>query len=122
VTPTDDTTVVGAGDGRVVVRSDRHLDTGEHRERATLTLAVDGSSGTADPVVAEQAMRPRFQGLRNTLGYVGDDALADRAGTSDYRVVLRTDDRTAQQVLGYDGDSRRLSFGGQRYELTTTRS
>lgn len=102
------------GDGRVTVTSSR-WDDGAHPPSATLTLRrVDGADRT---VIPEQVMRRRYRGLRNTLAFVGTDG--ERAADE---VVLRTDERVAERVVGYEDDSRRFRFDGRAYEATISRT
>lgn len=114
VVPTDDATVVGAEDGTVTVRSERHGD----GRPATLTVAR--ASGDADRVIPEQVLRERFRGLRNSLPYF--DRSAPRGDGRVERVRLRTDERTAGRVVRRGGGGEtarfRFRFDGATYEAT----
>jgi hypothetical protein len=104
VTPTDDVSAERDGD-RVTVDSPR--PTREEREPVTLTVSrADGADRT---VIAEQVMRRRFRGLRNTLSFF-------EAGVE--RVALHTDDTVAEQAVGYDRSTTRFTFRGDAYEAT----
>lgn len=102
VTPTDDVDASSAGD-RVVVESPRPER--ETRDPAVLTvLRADGAKQT---LIAEQVMRRRFRGLRNTLSFFEPGVEA---------VELHTDDRVAEQVVGYDQERFRFTFREDAFE------
>jgi len=114
VTPVDGVSTVRDGD-TVTVTTGRHGD-GEQPPDATFSLARADSAG--ERVIAEQMMTSgRFAtyegGLRNALPFLTD-------GVS--RVVVETDERTVDGVLGYDTNSRRFRFRGQAYEVVRGRS
>lgn len=117
VTPTPDVTAERL-DGTVSVSSPRPTD--EYAEPATLSVtradgAEDPEAGEASEptsLIAEQLFRPRYRALRNALPFFEDGV---------ERVVLHTDDRTAEDVVGHDADVRRVRFEGQSYEARIDR-
>lgn len=112
IEPTDDATAERA-DGRVTVTTSRWRDD-ERPPSATLTLRRVDDADRA--IIREQVMRRRYRGLRNTLAYVETDV-----GREADEVVLRTDERVAEQVVGYEDDSIRFRFDGRAYEATISR-
>lgn len=110
VVPTDDATATRDG-STVEVR----WPTRPELPRATLTVErLDDDAADADRFIAEQVMRARNDGLRNTLAFV-------ESGVD--RVVLRTDRNTvsrASGASGYEPATRRIRFEGEAYELTST--
>ncbi|WP_128904875.1 hypothetical protein [Halorubrum amylolyticum] len=75
-------------------------------DRAILTLE---RAQTADrAIIAEQVMRRRNRGYRNLLVFV-DEAVE--------RVVLRTDERTADWIVD-DAETTRFRYGDQAYRVT----
>jgi len=112
VVPTDD--VTSEREGGTVTATGQPWEAApdaEHRSRVQLVLERTAGDGTEPEraFIAEQVMRRRFCGLRNTLAFDGPDL---------DRVVLRTDDRTAGQAVGYDGGSLTFRYDGQTYVLT----
>ena len=101
---------------RTVTVTASKWDDGEHPPSATLTVTRVDDAPNAKPVVPEQVMRRRYRGLRNTLAFVG--AGAERQPE---KVVLRTDEHVAENVVGYERDSRRFRFEGEAYEATISR-
>jgi len=108
VVPTDDVTSERA-DGTVTATSDRWRNAPDDEHRSRRHLVVEPTTEADQRLIAEQVMRQRFRGLRNTLAFVGPDV---------ERVVLRTDDRVADDVTGYDQGSRSFEFEGQAYIAT----
>ncbi|EMA22362.1 hypothetical protein [Haloarcula argentinensis] len=114
VTPTDGVSTARDGD-TITVTTGRHGD-GEHPADATFSLTRTDSA--SERVIAEQVMASgRFAtyegGLRNALPFLTD-------GVS--RVVVETDERAVDGVLGYDSNSRRFRFRGQAYEVARGRN
>ncbi|NLV07579.1 hypothetical protein GOC83_15705 [Haloarcula rubripromontorii] len=114
VTPTDGVSTARDGD-TVTVTTGRHGD-GARSADATFSLTRTDSAG--EQVLAEQVMASgRFAtsdgGLRNALPFLTDDVS---------RVVVDTDERAVDGVLGYDSNSRRFQFRGQAYEATRGRA
>lgn len=81
--------------------------------RATLVVDTLGTEvGAAETLVAEQVMRRRNRGLRNTLPYF-------EPGVTQVR--LRTDRNTvssATEASGYESSTVRFTFRGQAFEAT----
>lgn len=94
-------------DGTVTVTSPRWSAGAD--DAATLTLTRADSA--AETLVREQVMRRRYRGLRNTLPFV-------EAGVE--AVVLRTGEHVAQQLVGYESQTRRFRIDGRAYELTVS--
>ncbi|WP_058992694.1 hypothetical protein [Haloarcula sp. CBA1127] len=114
VTPTDGVSTARDGDTLTVTTS-RHGD-GEHPADATFSLTR--TSSASERVIAEQVMASgRFAtyegGLRNALPFLTDDVR---------HVVVRTDERAVDGVLGYDSNSRRFRFRGQAYKTARGRN
>jgi hypothetical protein len=112
VVPTDD--VASDREGGTVTATGERWETApdaEHRSRVQLVLERTAGEGDEPErtFIAEQVMRQRFRGLQNTLAFDGSDV---------DRVVLRTDDRTADRAIGYDGGSLPFRYDGRTYLLT----
>jgi len=110
VTPTDGVSTARDGD-TVTVTTGRHGD-GEQPPDAAFSLTRADSAG--ERVIAEQVMTTgRFVtyegGLRNALPFLTDGVR---------RVVVETDERAVDGVLGYDTNSRQFWFRGRAYEVT----
>lgn len=102
--PTEDVTSSREG-ATVTVTSPRYSETDETTQQATLTLTrVDTADET---MIAEQVMRDRYRGLRNTLSFFDSDV---------EKVVLRTDEHVADRSTGQEGQTLRFRFRGQGYE------
>ena len=106
--PTEDVTVERSN-GTITVTSPRWEDD-EEPPSATLTVT---RTETADrTLIPEQVMtarssgmqHTRFQGLRNPLPYFDDDV---------NEVVLRTDERVAESIVGHDSDVLRVRVAPQ---------
>jgi len=108
VVPTDDVTSERSN-GTVTATSDRWRNAPDDEHRSRRQLVLESTAAAEQRYIAEQVMRRRFRGLRNTLAFVGSDV---------ERVVLRTDDRVADDVTGYDQGSRSFEFEGQAYTVT----
>lgn len=114
VIPTEDVSTARDGD-TVTVTTDRHGD-GKRPADATFSLTRADSAG--ERIIAEQVMtRGRFApsdgGLRNALPFLTDEV---------NRIVVETDERAVDGVLGYDSSSRRFRFRGQAYEAVRGRN
>ena len=108
VTPTAGVSTTRTGD-TVTVTTSRHGD-GEGTADASFSLTRTDSAD--ERVIAEQVMASgRFAagdgGLRNAVPFLTGDVR---------RVVVETDARAVDGVLGYDAASRRFRFRGQAYE------
>ena len=79
---------------------------------SVLAAALTRADSADRTLIAEQVMRERYRGLRNLLAYVEDGVERDPE-----TVVLRTDERTAQRVVGHDAERTRFGFDGQTYEV-----
>jgi hypothetical protein len=108
VVPTDDVTSERAN-GTVTATSDRWRNAPDDEHRSRRQLVVEPTAEADQRLIAEQVMRRRFRGLRNTLAFVESDV---------ERVVLRTDDRVADDVTGHDQGSRSFEFEGKAYTVT----
>jgi hypothetical protein len=108
VVPTDDVTSERT-DGQVTVTDDGWRTAPDAEHRSQVHLVLERVSDADRRVIAEQVMRRRRRGLRNTLAFAAADI---------ERVVLRTDDRTADRAVGYDNGAATFAFGGQAYRLT----
>ncbi|PSQ38232.1 hypothetical protein BRD13_07350 [Halobacteriales archaeon SW_5_70_135] len=112
VVPTEDATGEREDD-MVTVTSGRWRAAPDEEGRARRRLVLERVDRADRTLIAEQVMRRRFRGLRNTLAFaVTADAIADVD-----RVVLRADDAVVDRVLGYDADRRRVRFDGRAYAL-----
>lgn len=108
VVPTEDVTAERS-DGTVTVTT-RRREGGEDASPATLTVT---RADRADRrLIPEQAMRRRFRALRNALAFF-------EPGVEE--VVVRTDERSAERVVGYEEDRRRFRVGEQAYEARVER-
>lgn len=105
LSPTGD--VSASREGATVTVTSPEYDDGEHPPSAT--LSVSRADSTAQVVLAEQVMRRRNRGLRNTLAFFGDGV---------EEVLLRTDEHVVDRTLG-DDETRRFRFRGQAYEAKT---
>jgi hypothetical protein len=103
VVPTEDVSADRDG-ARVDVDSPRPTRDG----RDPVTVVVSRADGADRTVVAEQVMRRRYRGLRNTLPFF-------ESGVDE--VALHTDDTVAEQAVGYDRSSTRFRFRGDAYEV-----
>jgi len=110
IEPTEGTTAERDGDV-VTVTSDRHGDD-EHPDDASFTLErADGAAKFAvERLIAEQVMGEQRLGppggLRNALPFLDQDV---------ERVVVRTDERIRERVLGEDGSERQFRLRGATY-------
>ncbi len=95
IVPTADVSSERA-EGTVTVTDPRWED-GEAPASSTLTVTRVSTAPTT--VIPEQVMRHRFEGLRNTIAFFEEGV---------EKVVLRTDERIAERVVGYDNDARRF--------------
>lgn len=95
IVPTED--VVSQRDDGLITVTDPRWEDGE--DPASATLTVTRVSAAPITVIPEQVMRNRFQGLRNTIAFFEDGIET---------VILRTDERIADRVVGYDNDARRF--------------
>jgi len=95
---------------RVTVTTSRPEKGDEHASPATLT--VRRADNADETVIVEQLYRRRYRGLRNALAFF-DDGVEE--------VVLQTDERTAERVVGYDGDVARVRYDGRNYEARIDR-
>ena len=109
VEATDDLRVDRA-DGVVTATSDRWRTAPDAENRARVHLVLERTETADRRLIAEQLMRDRFRGLRNIVAFADPDA---------DRVILRTDDRTADRAVGYDADaSARFRYDDARYVVT----
>ncbi len=106
VVPTDD--AAGERSGSTVTVTTGRWEDGEDPPSAVLsvTRASASNSGDAKRIIPEQVMRPRNRGLRNSLAFF-------ESGVE--KVVLRTDERVVEGVVGYESDSVRFVFEGEVY-------
>ncbi len=108
VVPTEDITTTR--DGATVTATSKRWRTApdsEHRSRVSLVLEPGADADRQ--LIAEQVMRRRYRGYRNTLAFTGLDI---------DRVVLRTDDRTADWTVGYDTEATQFQYDGRSYRIT----
>lgn len=112
VTPTDDVTT--ARDGETVTVTSSRWGDGTEPPNAMLVVEDTGGDavGAATEFIPEQVMRPHNRALRNTLAFFGEGV---------GRVVLRTDERTAERVLG-DGEPMHFGYQGSVYDATIERA
>jgi hypothetical protein len=108
VVPTDDVTTE-RDSGTVTATSDRWQSAPDTESRSRTHLVLERVDTADRQLIAEQVMRRRNRGYRNTLAFVAPDV---------ERVVLRTDDRTADWTVGYDDGTSRLQYEGQAYRIT----
>jgi hypothetical protein len=108
VVPTDDVTAQRDGD-TVTVTSEHWRTAPDAEGRSRVSLVLETVGDTDRRLVAEQVMRRRYRGYRNTLAFVTSDVA---------RVVLRTDDRTADWTVGYDDGTTRFQYEEQAYRIT----
>ncbi|MDX1746797.1 MAG: hypothetical protein R3324_12730, partial [Halobacteriales archaeon] len=118
ITPTDDITAEHSN-GTVTVTSPLWEDD-EHPPSATLT--VTRTDAATQRLIAEQVMttrdvgssHARFRGLRNTISFLDDGVET---------VVLRTDERVAENSVGYDSVVReyRIPSLNQAYRVEIDR-
>lgn len=108
IVPTADTTVERDGD-RVTVTSARWdaATKDDHQEQVRLRLTRTDSAELT--LIREQVMQRRYRALRNTFALL-DDSVEE--------VVLRTNDRVADRVTGYDSQRASFRLDGEAYELT----
>lgn len=111
VAPTNDVTAERQ-DGSVTATSQRWQTAPDEDHRSRVHLVLERKADAEQTFIAEQVMRRWFRGLRNTLAFVAPDI---------ERVVLRTDDRIADRVLGYDDGTLRFWYDGQAYVLSMSR-
>ena len=104
VVPTEHATV-RRENGVVTVTSEEWQAAADEETAERARLVVEPTDAADRRVLAEQAMRDRRQGLRNTLAFAPD---ADR-------VVLRTRDAIADGVVGHGSQTTRLRFRGEPY-------
>ncbi|WP_256393142.1 YgdI/YgdR family lipoprotein [Natronoarchaeum rubrum] len=106
--PTADATAETSG--TTVTVTTARPEEGEHASPATLTATrTDDAEST---VITEQLYRQRYRGLRNVLAFFDDGV---------DRVVVHTDERTAERVVGYDSDVARVGYDGESYEAQVDR-
>jgi hypothetical protein len=110
IVPTDGVTA-DREDGTVTVTGEawRAAPDSEHRSRVQLVLERADEAGRT--FIAEQVMRRRFRGLRNALAFAAPDV---------DRVLLRTDDQTADRAIGYDDDELRFRYDEQSHVIRKT--
>lgn len=109
VVATDDASAERAGD-TVTVATGRWED-GEDPPSAVLSVrrvesTPDAGGGEPKLLIPEQVMRPRNRGLRNSLAFF-------EPGVE--KVVLRTDERVVEGVVGYESERVRFRFEGREY-------
>lgn len=110
IVPTDG--VASERDGSTVVVTTPEYGDGEHSPDATFTVTrTDAEADTT--LIREQVMRRRHRGLRNALAFFEE---------GDEVVVVRTDEHTAENVVGYDADVKRFAVEGTTYEVRIERS
>jgi hypothetical protein len=108
VIPTDDVTT--ERDTRTVTAtSDRWRDAPDTEGRSRTHLVLERASTADRRLITEQVMRRRNRGYRNTLAFAASDV---------ERVVLRTDDRTADRTVGYEDGTAQFRYGSQAYRIT----
>lgn len=108
VVPTANVTIERGG-GQVTVTSQRWRTATDDEHRSRVHLVLERAADAERTLIAEQVMRRRFRGLRNTLAFMDPDV---------ERVVLRTDDRTADRAVGYEDGTARFRYDGRAYVLT----
>lgn len=108
VVPTDDITTQRDG-GTVTATSDRWRTAPDSEDRSRVSLVLEPVGDADRRLIAEQVMRRRYRGYRNTLTFVASDV---------ERVVLRTDDRTADWTVGYDDGTALFRYDEQAYRIT----
>lgn len=109
VVPTAD--VTATRDGTTVrverTRATEHDDESAEGETSA-TLVLERVADADRRLIAEQVMRDRFRGLRNTLAFAEE-------GVETVRLETRTD--VARRSLGYDTDPTRFRFESSAFEL-----
>lgn len=112
IVPTDDV-IATRSNGTVTATAKpwRTAPDDEHRSRAELVL--EPAETAERTVIAEQVMRRRRRGFRNTLAFADQDV---------ERVVLRTDDQAADRALGYGDGQSRFRFDGDTFVLARATS
>lgn len=106
IVPTEGVTSSRSG-STVTVTSPRYED---DADPPSATLTLTRAEDADHEQIPEQVMRRRYRGLRNTFAFMTDDVET---------VVLRTDERVAQQVVGYEHDTRRFRLLGHGdYEVS----
>ena len=108
VVPTDDVTTQ-RDSGTVTATSDRWRTAPDSEGRSRVSLVLEPVGNANRRLIAEQVMRRRYRGYRNTLAFVASDV---------ERVVLRTDDRTADWTAGYDDGTAQFRYEEQAYRIT----
>jgi hypothetical protein len=108
VVPTDDVTTQRDGE-TVTATSERWRTAPDAEGHSRVSLALETVGDADRRLIAEQVMRRRDRGYRNTLAFVTADVA---------RVVLRTDDRTADRTVGYDDGTTRFEYEEQAYRIT----
>ncbi len=105
-----------ARDGDTVTVTTSRYDDG--KQPADATFSLTRTDNASERVITEQLMASgQFAmsggGLRNALPFCTDEVS---------RVVVDTDERAVDGVLGYDTSRQRFRFRGQAYEVTRGRS
>lgn len=110
VVATGDVTTAREG-STVTATSDRWRRSEAEEGTGRAELVLERATDSDRRLVAEQVMRDRFRGYRNTLAFARPDV---------DRVVLRTDDRVADRVVGFDEEASpaRFRFDGTDYVLS----
>lgn len=108
VVPTDDVTTERT-DGSLTATTANWRTAPEAEHRSRVSVVLERAQAADRRLIAEQAMRQRNRGYRNTLAFMEPDI---------DRVVLRTDDRIADRAVGYDDGATRFQYEGQAYRLT----
>jgi hypothetical protein len=108
VVPNDDVTAQRDGE-TVTATSERWRSDPDSEGRSRVSLVLETTGDADRRLIAEQVMRRRYRGYRNTLAFVTADV---------DRVVLRTDDRTADWTVGYDDGITRFQYDEQAYRIT----
>lgn len=108
VVPTDDATTERTG-GSIQVTTDKWRNAPESDYRSQSSVVLERAEMADRRLIAEQVMRRRNRGYRNSLPFLGPDV---------DEVVLRTDDGVANDVLGHEDETTRFQYDGQAYRIT----
>lgn len=112
VVPTRDVTTERDG-ATLTATSDRWRRAPDEQGAERAKLVLEGADAADRRLIAEEVMRERFRGYRNTLAFAGPDVDT---------VVLRTDDRVVSRSVGGDGTPRTVRFDGTAYTVSARRS
>lgn len=108
VVPTDGVTTRRDG-GTVTATSERWRTVPDAEGRSRASLVLEPVAAAERRLIPEQVMRRRYRGYRNTLAFVASDV---------ERVVLRTDERTADRAVGYDDGTAQFRYRERAYSIS----